>query len=119
MRTLLDRQYLIGGDGTFDPTRDTRDTRAGYGHEVDYHLADTGHALLTDFGVTLPARRAVVRYCVDWSEQRHHLAGAAGRGLLTRPLQLNWIRRAPANRAVHITDTGHAGLLDTFNLKAG
>jgi hypothetical protein len=42
-----------------------RSARAGYDHEVDYHLTDTGHAFLTDFGVTLPARRAVVCYCVD------------------------------------------------------
>jgi hypothetical protein len=31
---------------------------------------------------------------MDWSEQRHHLAGALGAALTTRLLDLGWIRRA-------------------------
>jgi len=54
---------------------------------------------------------------VDWSEQRHHLAGALGSGLLTRFLELVWVRQAPTDRAVIITDAGHTGLRDTLDLR--
>jgi hypothetical protein len=44
MRVMIDRNQLTGGDGTFDPDRARRDKRIGYGHDVDYHLTDTGTA---------------------------------------------------------------------------
>jgi hypothetical protein len=59
-----------------------------------------------------------VRYCVDWSEQRHHLSGALGRGLLDRLLELDWIRRSDAGRAVRVTDAGAEGLRATFDIDA-
>ncbi len=68
-------------------------------------------------GVHWPARRPLIRNCIDWSEQRHHLAGALGRRLVDRLTELGWIRRAPATRAAHITDIGHHGLRDTFGVK--
>jgi len=117
MRGLLDRGQLTGGDGTFNPDRAEHDKRTGYGHDVDYWLTADGHAFLTDFGIALPSRRPAVRYCIDWSEQRHHLAGALGRSLLSRFVELDWIRRASAHRAVHVTDTGRAGLSQVFGLQ--
>ncbi|MGH3470677.1 MAG: ArsR/SmtB family transcription factor [Nocardioidaceae bacterium] len=118
MRAFLDRGYLTGGDGTFDPERARDDRRVGYGHDVDYHLTDTGRSFLDDFGVTLTTRRPVVRYCVDWSEQAHHLAGAAGRGLLDRLFELGLISRASQDRAVVVTATGNTGFADTFQVAA-
>ena len=43
---------------------------------------------------------------VDWSEQRHHLAGAVGRGMLDRFTELDWIERAESTRAVRVTPDG-------------
>lgn len=117
MRALIDRGCLAGGDGNFDLDRATHDTLAGYGRDIDYQLTGDGHAFLTDFGIALPAG-PVIRYCVDWSEQRHHLAGALGRGLLNRLIELDWIRRRSTSRGVHLTDTGRAGLQETFGLEA-
>ena len=117
MRALLDGGYLIGGDGDFHAERAVRDQRAGYGHDVDYHFTADGDAFLTDLGVVLPSRRPVVRYCVDWSEQCHHLSGAIGRNLLNRLVELGWIHRSPSNRAVHITDAGHASLAAAFRIQ--
>ena len=104
MTAMLERGYLSGGDGTFDPEAARDDRRVGYGHDVDYALTERGTAFLDEFGVQLPPRRRLMRYCVDWSEQRHHLAGALGRGLLDRATELRWIRRAEATRAVQVTD---------------
>lgn len=117
MRAILDRGRLTGGDGSFDPDRPGHDGRTGYGHDVDYRLTADGYAFLTDFGIALPSRRPVIRYCVDWSEQRHHLAGAAGRGLLIRLVELDWVRRSKANRAVQVTDAGWTGLGDVFGVQ--
>lgn len=54
---------------------------------------------------------------MDWSEQRHHLAGALG--LLTRFIDLGWIERAKTTRVVQVTDTGRAGLAETFDIDSG
>jgi hypothetical protein len=75
---------------------------------------------LDAFGIELESlrarRRPLIRYCVDWSEQRHHLAGALGAALAERMLELRWIRRARRSRAVHVTDEGRRGLQETFGL---
>jgi DNA-binding transcriptional ArsR family regulator len=116
MAALLDKGHLTGGDGTYDPVLNETDVRAGYGHDVDYALTPAGDEFLAEFGVHAPPRRRLVRYCVDWSEQRHHLSGALGRGLLDRLRELDWIRRTESTRALRITDSGRAGLATTFGV---
>lgn len=114
MAAMLAAGRLTGGDGTYDPATAYGDRPSAYGSDIDYTLTDSGRAFLDDLGVRLPPRRTAVRYCVDWSEQRHHLAGGVGRGLLDRLTTLAWIRRHPANRAVQVTDAGRAGLARHF-----
>ena len=116
MTALLGKGYLVGGDGTYDPEVNGSDVRAGYGHDVDYALTPEGDEFLAEFGGQVPPRRRRIRYCVDWSEQRHHLSGALGRGLLDRLLELDWVRRRDASRAIRITEAGHEGLRTTFGI---
>jgi hypothetical protein len=116
MSRLMQQGHLIGGDGTYDPSRAEYDHRTGYGHDVDYTLSERGAEFVAEFGLRVAPQRRLVRYCVDWSEQRHHLAGALGRGLLDRFSELKWIHRSTATRAVQISDTGRAGLNDTFGV---
>ena len=110
MRAMLEQDLLAGGDGRFDPARPGADRLSAYGREVDYRLTEDGTAFLADLGVSLPARRPLIRYCIDWSEQAHHLAGGLGAGLLSRLLELGWVRRNPGSRAVDVTDAGRVGL---------
>jgi DNA-binding transcriptional ArsR family regulator len=111
MSAMIAGGMLEGGDGRFDP-----------GWDVDYRLSPRGERGLRAFGVsleTLPRRRRLVRYCVDWSEQRHHLAGALGAAIADRTLELDWVRRSRIGRALRITDHGHDGLRATFGVELG
>src|SRR6266700_3622704 len=97
------------------------DRLAGPGGALRYGLTELGAAFLTEFGVdlgALPPRRPAVRYCIDWSEQRPHLAGAVGVALTGRLLERGWLRRAARSRAVHLTDQGRAGFAGVFGIDA-
>jgi DNA-binding transcriptional ArsR family regulator len=118
MAAMLERDLLTGGDGTFAPG--DGDRLSGPGHACDYTLTDRGRSALTTFGIELEPlarlRRPLIRYCVDWSEQRHHLAGALGAAIASRCLELGWITHARTGRAVHVTSIGRDGLADVFGL---
>jgi DNA-binding transcriptional ArsR family regulator len=120
MGALIDHDVLAGGDGTFHWDGGGRDRLSSPGWDCDYQLTDTGRAWMDDFGVKIAtgSRRPLIRYCVDWSEQRHHLSGALGAALLTRLTGMGWLRRAPASRAVQVTSDGRAGLATTFGITA-
>jgi DNA-binding transcriptional ArsR family regulator len=121
MGALLERGLLTGGDGTFDPETAHSDRLSAPGSDHDYRLTERGHDELGAFGVDfdgLAARpRPLIRYCVDWSEQRHHLAGSLGAALAARMLDLGWVSRARRGRAVYVTRAGSKGLAQTFGLE--
>lgn len=111
---LLARGDVVGGDGLHHHERARADRLSAPGRDVAYRLTPEGHRRLVEFGVLLadpqPDGGLPLRYCVDWTEQRHHLAGAAGRALAARLFELDWLRRAPRGRAVRLTDAGRTGL---------
>jgi DNA-binding transcriptional ArsR family regulator len=77
--------------------------------DESFEVTESGAAKLASVGVgahvgdTAPA-------CVDWTEQRPHVAGALGQTLLRRLLELEWLQRDPHTRAVRLTDAGRARL---------
>lgn len=77
-------------------------------------LTDRGRALLARVGLDHAApgaqRRPACRTCLDWSERRHHLAGAVGSALLERFLALGWARRVAGTRVVAFTEGGERQL---------
>jgi hypothetical protein len=114
---LLDRGVL---------ERESPESSGPGGTEPDgravYRLTDGGRDELAAFGVDtgrLPRRRSTVRYCVDWGEKRHHLAGPLGAAVTARMFDLGWLRKGRARRVVHLTDAGGQGLRDTFGVPAG
>lgn len=97
------------------------DQPASYGREARYHLTARGTERFTGFGIDVDAlvrgRRPVVRYCVDWSERRHHLAGALGAAVAARFFDLDWLRYGVSPRVVHLTDAGKDGVRDAFAIE--
>ncbi|HEX3846777.1 MAG TPA: winged helix-turn-helix domain-containing protein [Steroidobacteraceae bacterium] len=84
-------------------------------------VTPSGERLLAEFGIAsedaLRARRMYCRPCLDWSERRTHLAGVLGAALLDRLLELRWIQRSPAGRAVKVTSAGSRGLKARFGVE--
>jgi DNA-binding transcriptional ArsR family regulator len=120
MEALLEQDLLAGGDGVFDPDSAEADRLSAPGYDVDYRLTPTGIKELNAFGIdfdSLPARRPLIRYCVDWSEQRHHLAGSLGAAIAARMLELGWVRKAGRSRALHVSDDGFDGLRERFGVE--
>jgi DNA-binding transcriptional ArsR family regulator len=120
MEAMLEHELLAGGDGVFDPDAADTDRLAAPGSDFDYRLTADGLRELKAFGIdfdSLPARRPLIRYCVDWSEQRHHLAGSLGAAIADRMIELGWVRRARRSRAVHVSDDGYDGLRERFGLE--
>jgi DNA-binding transcriptional ArsR family regulator len=122
MTALVESGVLDGGDGAYHRETARSDRLSAPGHDVGYKLTGRGADLIGDFGVDLAGlragRRPLIRYCLDWTEQRHHLAGALGAGLARRLFELGWVCHAPtAGRAVRLTDEGRAGLADAFGVR--
>ncbi|GAB4071611.1 winged helix-turn-helix domain-containing protein [Angustibacter speluncae] len=51
-------------------------------------------------------RRPAARSCLDWTERRPHLGGAAGAALLGLATGAGWVRRERGSRAVRLTPVG-------------
>ena len=85
-----------------------------------YVLTAAGERALDRLGVDVSAtrrtRRAFARPCLDWSERRHHLAGALGAAVLDRLLASGWLRRRRSTRALEVTARGWRGLRDSFDV---
>lgn len=76
-------------------------------------LTPQGAAMVAELGIDGTAgtgRRPFCRSCLDWSERRHHLAGALGAALLGRFEALGWARRVQQSRALAFSPAGEAAL---------
>jgi len=76
---------------------------------------------LTAIGIhaaQLTGRRPLTRACLDWTERRPHVAGQVGAAILTALLDLRWVDRPPAGRALRLTTAGTRGLRSSLGLIA-
>ena len=73
-------------------------------------------ALGIDVAVLARRPRPVVRSCLDWTERRHHLAGALGAALLGVLVDRRWVVRRPSSRGLDVTDAGLVALADEFGV---
>lgn len=90
--------------------------RRGFLHlgEGELQLTDAGRSFACEAGIDLDklahSRRPLCRACLDWSERRHHLAGALGAALLDRFLNQGWFRRTQDSRVLGVTARGQREL---------
>jgi predicted transcriptional regulator len=85
--------------------------------DSDYEVTSAGEALFEDLGITLTAlrtsKRFFARQCLDWSERRHHVAGAVGAAIADLAFAKGWIERANERRVIIVTPKGRRDL-DTY-----
>ena len=81
-------------------------------------MTTAGARFLTGFGADLRprGRRIFCRPCLDWSERRYHVAGLVGAQIWHRCLEFGWLTRQRDTRALRLTASGKAGLLDAFGV---
>ncbi len=112
---LLAHHALARVDGVAGTERAQGDRLSAPVREHPYELGPAADPVFAELGVNLDsvrgARRPLLRFCVDWSEQRHHLSGALGAAVLTRMESAGWVRRHGTRRSLELTDPG-ARVLD-------
>ncbi|WP_344866164.1 metalloregulator ArsR/SmtB family transcription factor [Amycolatopsis ultiminotia] len=118
---LLEHRALVTVDGEPTTRRRAGDRISAPLKDHPYDLGPRAPEVFTALGVDLAAarasRRPLLRFCLDWSEQRHHLAGALGAALTDRFLSAGWLRRrTTGHRAVHLTDEGRSGLQSVLGI---
>jgi DNA-binding transcriptional ArsR family regulator len=124
-QALITRGALIPEDGIRSNQRRSADPLSSQLRDHPYRLGDAG--VLTGLGMApervrerLPGeRRPLLRFCLDWTEQRHHLAGRLGADLLDAFVNAGWVTRAPGNRAVKVTPAGATALRERLGIEAG
>lgn len=88
-----------------------------------FAVTEDGEDFFASFQIDLEQvkkkRRSFSHKCLDWSERRHHLAGALGNALLEKLLEVNWVQRLPNTRAIKITSEGKRGFKEVFSLDVG
>jgi len=83
------------------------------------HLTRKGQDFLARRGIAvanLEARkRPLCRFCMDWSEKRHHLAGMLGAEVLARAVLQGWAVREPRLRAVSFSKRGEENFVRWYS----
>lgn len=89
-------------------------------HNGQLTINPTGFDLFAALGVDIDAirsaKRAKARPCLDWTQRRNHLAGAAGKELLAAFTANNWINPGNRPRSVRLSEIGRAKINNVFGL---
>ena len=87
----------------------------------DYEVTSAGISWFKTMDIDVAAvkleKRNFAFQCLDWSERRHHLAGALGASLLHSMLTQDWIRRKKHSREIIITGMGKTAFYAQLRLE--
>jgi DNA-binding transcriptional ArsR family regulator len=110
-RTMIDTGWVAGGDGRHHPGN-SPDRLSAPGKGTGYRLTADGAEALAKLGVPDAALNTTtpLRYCVDWTEQAHHLSGPLGAAVTGRLFELEWITRGAVPRSIQLTAEGERGI---------
>ncbi|MET8629901.1 metalloregulator ArsR/SmtB family transcription factor [Kitasatospora sp. NPDC004669] len=110
---LVERDALTPATNTISPTSDH-----------PYRLGSAATAVFAELGLreehlTGHQSEPLLRFCLDWSEKRHHLAGRLGAELLTTFTRAHWVTQAPKSRALRLTALGEQELNRRLDMGTG
>jgi len=91
---------------------------AGEKYDITEDGIDWFESLDIDIASLKLKSRSFAHPCLDWSERRHHLAGALGAALLDMMIREDWIRKRRNSREVDITYKGQKMLTGLLKEKA-
>lgn len=98
---LVEKKILIPGNDTFT-------------------ISEAGEKWFSGLDINTKAlrrkKRTFARPCLDWSERKHHLAGALGAALLDKMTTRQWLRKKQGSREVIITSEGKAKLYELLKV---
>jgi DNA-binding transcriptional ArsR family regulator len=79
-----------------------------------YRLTIDGADALAKLGLqeTVLDTATPLRYCVDWTEQAHHLSGPLGAAVTDQLFELEWITRGVVPRSIQVTAEGEQGIAE-------
>jgi len=93
------------------------------GQDRQYRITADGRLWFEKLGIDMAemksGRSGLARQCLDWTERRHHLAGALGTALLERLFELKWLARIGKTRAVRVTHKGQEQLSRLLGIRFG
>ncbi|MGO3057369.1 ArsR/SmtB family transcription factor [Halomonas sp. AOP43-A1-21] len=88
-------------------------------HSGGLDLTKHGRVWFLQLGIDTDAlassKRSLCRTCLDWSERKHHLAGALGSALLTRIQELGWAKQEKDSRVIAFSTSGEKALRAIFS----
>ena len=121
-QALVDHGALTATDGIPDTRRRPGDRLSSQLPGHPYALGNAALPVFTSLGVPAArlsadgGSRPLLRFCLDWSEQRHHLAGRLGADLLAAFTTAGPIIRVTRQRAVRLTPEGEHALSTRLGL---
>jgi DNA-binding transcriptional ArsR family regulator len=119
---LVARGALESIDGVADTRRREGDALSAQLPTHPYRLGPSAEPVLGALGVDLDrlraeeSRRPLLRFCLDWSEQRHHLGGRLGAAMLTAFVDRGWVTPTRRRRVLDLTDRGARALHDELGI---
>lgn len=85
-----------------------------------YRVTSSGEEWFKSIGIDInelkAQKRSFAHQCLDWSERKHHMAGALGAAILQFMLDNDWIRKKQHSREVIVTPKGKQEMKDKLSL---
>lgn len=89
---------------------------------TDFEVTDFGRIWFEELGIDIVTlknkKRSFAHKCMDWTERKHHIAGALGAAILEKFLENDWIRKKTNTRGIVVTTLGELKLFDELKIAA-
>lgn len=116
MQQFIKHGFIKGGNGKFEYQNAVADRLSAPGKDIRYELTQKGITFLSSLGLNSGyLSKNSVRYCVDFTEQNHHIAGRLGGDLLKYFLREGWLMGG-VGRTLNVTDYGKLCFAEYFNI---